>query len=83
MRIRAQQIFGRLDPHRIIADLNLPIEDRDGMLVTPHSREPEHFFEIQSRELVGLTYHSPTPACNLFDFLALHSGDPRRTRVRH
>lgn len=78
MHFRAQQIFGALDPYRIIADLKLPLENRNGLFVTPHPQQPERLFAILGQELVGLTYNSPTPACNLFDFLALKLGGYER-----
>jgi len=58
----------------VIADLGPPLVKRDNAFFTPHPKSPEHSFEIRSQELLGNEFTSPTPACNLFDFLALHFG---------
>jgi hypothetical protein len=74
MGLRAQQIFQRLTPYRVIADLRLPLENRDGVFFTPHPKFPQYSFEIRGHELVGAEYNNPTPGCNLFDFLEMHYG---------
>jgi hypothetical protein len=74
MRIIAQQVFRSVEPYRIVADLRLPIEERDGLFFTKHPQQPEHSMQIGPSEFIGMGYDSPTPACNFFDFLALHFG---------
>jgi len=74
MLLKAQQVFRRLTPYRVIADLQLPLENRDGAFFTPHPKFPEYSFEIRRNELVAAEYNNPTPGCNLFDFLAMHYG---------
>ena len=66
------QVFGSLEPYAIIADLHLPWIERDGDFFTLHPQFEEHEFQIQGRDFIGAEHNSPTPGCNLFDFLALH-----------
>src|ERR1035441_4712461 len=53
MLLKAQQVFRRLTPYQVIADLRLPMVNRDGAIFTPHSKFPEYSFEIRGNELVG------------------------------
>src|SRR5258708_1984249 len=68
------QVFARVEPYAVIADLKLPWIERDGGFFTPHPQDSAHEFQIQGREFIASAYNSPTPGCSLFDFLALHFG---------
>lgn len=74
MRIIAQQVFRTVEPYRIVADLRLPIEERNGLFFTKHPQYSDQEMQISPVEFIGSGYDSPTPACNNFDFLALHLG---------
>ncbi len=74
MRLKPEQIFGRVKPYRVVTDLKLPLENKNGVFFTPHPKFPEYTFELKGHELVGLEFNNPTPGCNLFDFLAMHFG---------
>jgi len=43
------------------------------LFFTPHPRDANYLLQIGSREFVGRSDY-PTPACDVFDFLALHFG---------
>jgi hypothetical protein len=77
MQLRAQHIFARLSPYQVVVGLGLSIEQRDGLFFTPHPKNPDHLLQIREREFVAHA-NGPTPALNLFDFLALHFGSYRR-----
>src|SRR6266705_1865348 len=77
MQLRAQDIFPTLEPFRVVADLRLPLENREGLFFTPHPQHPEDLLQIEEHEFVGRA-DGPTPACNVFDFLALHFGSYRK-----
>lgn len=70
----AHQVFASVELYAVIADLQLPVAERDGAFYTPHPQDPEHELQIQGRQFIGSGYHNPTPGGNLFDFLALHFG---------
>lgn len=55
-----------------MVDLKLPLEERDGQFFTRHPQFPDQEFQIESNEFIGVGYGSPTPACNVFDWLALY-----------
>src|SRR6266852_1625295 len=71
MQLKAQDIFPRLEPYRVVADLGLEIKKQDGLFFTPHPEDSEHLLQIDSDEFVGMP-NGPTPACNAFDFLAMY-----------
>ena len=77
MQLRAQDIFPTLEPFRVVADLRLPLENREGLFFTPHPQHPEDLLQIEDHEFVGRA-DGLTPACNVFDFLALHFGSYRQ-----
>src|SRR5258707_329963 len=73
MRLRTHDIFPRVEPYRVVADLGLPIQQKNELFFTPHPRDENHLLQIESHEFVGHA-NGPTPAGNVFDFLALHFG---------
>src|SRR6266446_8005012 len=77
MQLRAQDLFPTLEPFRVVADLRLPLENREGLFFTPHPQHPEDLLQIEDHEFVGRA-DGLTPACNVFDFLALHFGSYRQ-----
>ena len=70
----AHQVFASVEPCAVIADLQLPVAERDGAFFTPHPQYPEHELQILGSQFIGSGYQNPTPGCNVFDFLALHFG---------
>ncbi len=74
MTLKAQQVFRSLDPYRAVSDLKLPLKNEKGLFVTNHPKSPDHRLQIAKNEFVAMDYTCPTPACNVFDFLALHIG---------
>src|SRR6266446_1773595 len=73
MQFRAHDIFPRLEPYRVVADLGIQIEQKNDLFFTPHPRVTNRLLQIESNEFVGHA-DGPTPACNVLDFLALHFG---------
>src|SRR6266436_9261075 len=49
----------------------------EGLFFTPHPQHPEQLLQIEDHEFVGRA-DGLTPACNVFDFLALHFGSYRQ-----
>src|SRR5258708_7869732 len=73
MQLKAQHIFPALQPYRIVVDLGLKIQEQNGLSFTPHPKDSAHLLQISTNEFIGQA-NGPTPACNLFDFLALYFG---------
>jgi len=69
MQLRAQQIFPRLEPYRIVSDLGLQREEQNGLWFTPHPQHPKHLLQIERDEFVGAC-DGPTPACPLREWLS-------------
>src|SRR6266702_2088698 len=74
MHPAAQHILRVVDPYRVVADLKLPLETRNGLFFTEHPQNHEHEFQIAEREFVAADYRNPNPGCNVFDYLKLHLG---------